>query len=66
MIADLDFISAFDFLCMDLVFMVLEKKGLSTQAIKRIRRYYEDSVTIPILNYISGKKVKNKRLTLRQ
>ena len=46
--------------------MVLENKGLSTQARKRIRRYYEDSITLPIINNIPGKKVKNKRLTLRQ
>ena len=37
-IADLDFKSAFDFLCMDWVFIVLERKGLQSEAIKRLRR----------------------------
>ena len=66
MIADLDFKSAFDFLCMDWVFTVLEKKGLQSEALKRLRRYYEDSTTIPIVNNIPGRKIINKRDTLRQ
>ena len=47
-------------------FSVLLKKGLSPLSIERIRRYYEDSITVPIVNCIPGSKVKNKRLTLRQ
>ena len=35
--ADLDIKSAFDILCMDWVFTVLEKKGLNTEAIKRLK-----------------------------
>ena len=66
MIADLDFKSAFDFLCKDWVFTVLERKGLQIEAIYRFRRYYEDSTTIPIVNNIPGRKIKSKRLTLRQ
>merc|ERR1712115_287762 len=34
--------------------------------IKRIKRYYEDSITIPIINCIPGRKIKNHRVTLRQ
>ena len=45
-IADLDFKSAFDLVCMEWVFMVLKKKGLSPISIERIRRYYEDSITV--------------------
>ena len=52
-IADLDFKAAFNFLSMDL-------------AIKRIRRYYENSITIPIINCIPGREIPNKSLTLRQ
>ena len=32
----------------------------------RLRIYYEDSITIPIVNCIPGRGIKNKRLTLRQ
>ena len=46
-IADLDFKSAFDILCMDWVFTVLERKGLKLEVIKRLRRYYDDISTIP-------------------
>ena len=51
---------------MDWVFKVLLKKGLSPLSIERIRRYYEDSLTVPIVNCIPGRKIMNKRLTLRQ
>ena len=33
---------------------------------KRIKRYYEDSITIPIINSIPSRKIKNHRVTLRQ
>ena len=59
-LADLDFKSAFDLLCMEWVFKVLEKKGLSPTIIQRIKRYYEDSITVPIINSIPGRKVKIK------
>merc|ERR1712240_411073 len=65
-IADLDFKSAFDLLCMDWVYKVMEKKGLSQIVIARIKRYYGDSYTIPIINSIPGKRIKNQRVTLRQ
>ena len=65
-IADLDFMSAFNFLCMEWVYAVLEKKGMRIEAIQRIRRYYDNSVTIPIVNRIPGRPIVNKRLTLRQ
>ena len=51
---------------MEWVFKVLKKKGLSPLSIERIKRYYEDSITVPMINCIPGRKVKNKRLTLRQ
>ena len=51
---------------MEWVFKVLEKKGLSPIVIERIKRYYEDSITVPIINSIPGRKIKNHRVTLRQ
>ena len=65
-IADLDFKAAFDFLCMDWVFLVLEKKGLHSKNIERLKRYYQNSITIPVINNIPGRKITNHRLTLRQ
>ena len=63
-IADLDFKAAFDYLCMEWVYLVLERKDLTKPAIDRIKRYYNDSYTIPIVNCIPGKEIKNNRLTL--
>ena len=51
-ICDLDFKSAFDLLGMNWVFKVLECKGLNTNNVNRLRRYYTDSSTIPIINNI--------------
>ena len=42
-ILDTDLVAAFDFLCMDWVFKVLEKKGLDRQVIKRLKNLYSDS-----------------------
>ena len=65
-ICDLDFKSAFDLLGMNWVFRVLECKGLNAMNVNRLRRYYTDSSTIPIINNIQGRRIDNKRLTLRQ
>ena len=46
--------------------MVLRKKGLHTKIIDRLKRYYQNSITIPIINNIPGRKITNHRLTLRQ
>ena len=65
-IADLDFKAAFDFLCMDWVFEVLRKKSLQHEAIDRLKRYYNNSITIPIVYNVPGKRFTNTRLTLQQ
>ena len=65
-IADLDFMAAFNNLCMDWVEMVLVKKGLHSKAVARIRRLYTDGVTIPVINSQQGQPIKNSRRTLRQ
>ena len=63
---DLDFQSAFDFLCMDWVYAVFKKKGLDKRIIDRIKGYYAESYTIPIVNNIPTRTIKNIRITLRQ
>ena len=65
-IADMDYQAAFDFLVMSWVFMVLEKKGVSTKVINRLKNLYHDNFSIIVVNNISGKIVKNSRLSLRQ
>ena len=65
-IADLDFKVAFDFLGIEWVFFFLEKKGMDPRAIERLHRYYNNSITIPIVNNIPGQRIYNNNLTLRQ
>ena len=65
-ILDTDLIAAFDYLCMDWVYMVLDKKGLDRKVISRLRNLYMDSYTITVVNNIQGKAIKNTRLSLRQ
>ena len=65
-ILDTDLIAAFDYLCMEWVFKVLEKKGLHRDVILRLHNLYSNSVSIVVVNNIQGKAVKNIRLSLRQ
>ena len=65
-ILDTDLIAAFDFLCLDWVYMVLEKKGLDVRVISRLKNLYKDNLTIVVVNNVQGKSVKNIRLSLRQ
>ena len=65
-ILDTDLVAAFDFLCMDWVFQVLEKKGLDRQVIERLKNLYSESLTIVMVNNIPGKVVGNIRQSLRQ
>ena len=65
-ILDTDLIAAFDFLCLDWVFKVLELKGLDKKIISRLRNLYSENLTIVVVNNIQGKVVLNIRLSLRQ
>ena len=47
-IADNDFEAAFDFLCLDWVKMVLQRKGLSVQNLQRFINIYSDGITLPV------------------
>ena len=65
-ILDTDLIAAFDIMCLNWLYMVLERKGLDSRVISRLKNLYMDNITIVVLNNIQGKKVKNIRLSLRQ
>ena len=65
-ILDTDLIAAFDYLCLDWAFLVLEKKGLDIQVIGRLKNLYKDNMSVIVVNNIPGKSVKNTRMSLRQ
>ena len=65
-LVDNDFEAAFDFLCLDWVRKVLEKKGLTAEALQRFMNLYSDGITIPIINNIPGRRISNTRLSFRQ
>ena len=54
-ILDTDLIAAFDYLCLDWVYMVLEKKGLDKKVISRLKNLYIDNYTIIVVNNMQGK-----------
>ena len=61
-IADMDYQAAFDFLVMSWVFMVLEKKGVSTKVINRLKNLYHDKFCIIVVKNIPGKTVKKLQI----
>ena len=65
-ILDTDLIAAFDYLCLEWVFMVLKEKGLDSRVIERYRNLYRENITVVVVNNIPGRAVKNIRLSLRQ
>ena len=65
-LADNDFRAAFDYLCLDWVRKVLDKKGLAKKALDRFTSLYKEGITIPVINNMLGPKLVNNRLSLRQ
>ena len=57
---------AFDFLCLEWVRKVLQKKGLSDAALKRFSNLCNEGITIPVINNILEIKIQNNRLSLNQ
>jgi len=57
---------AFDLLCLEWVLKVLKKKGMNDKCLNRIERYYTDSITIPVVNNVKSRHIKNTRMTVRQ
>ena len=65
-LADNDFKAAFDYLCLEWVRKVLEKKGLARKALDRFINIYRDGISIPVINNMLGPSLVNNRLSLRQ
>ena len=65
-IADTDYEAAFDYLVMSWVFLVLQKKGVNKEVISRLLNLYQDNLSIVVVNNVSGRTIKNNRLSLRQ
>ena len=65
-ILDADFMAAFDYLDMNWVFMVLEKKGLCQNVINKVRNIYKDNKTTVVVNNVLGSSFPNLRWSLRQ
>jgi hypothetical protein len=65
-ILDTDLVAAFDFLCLEWAFKVLERKGLHKKTIKRYSNLYSNNISVVVVNNIEGKAIKNIRLSLRQ
>ena len=63
---DLDFMARFDWLDMSWVYLVLAKKGVSSEVIDRLRRLYTVSTTVVVVNNVMGKSFPNNRGSLRQ
>ena len=64
---DLDFLAAFDYQVFnDWVLPVLRAKGLAAGVEKRLVNIFENRITIPVVNSVQGKAVKNTRRNLSQ
>ena len=65
-ILDTDLIAAFDWMVMSWVQMVLRKKGMCEEAIRRATNLYSDSYSIVVVNNVLRKVIQNTRLSIRQ
>ena len=65
-LVDTDYLAAFDWMVMKWVFMVLAKKGMSDEIIKRYKNLYEDNISTIVVNNVMGRSINNIRLSLRQ
>ena len=65
-IGDQDYIAAFDYLVLPWVWKVLRKKGVNEESINRLENLYENGLTIPVINGIPRKAIKDIRKSLRQ
>ena len=65
-ILDTDLIAAFDWLCLDWGYKVLEKKGLTMDVIMRLQNLYRDNLAVVVVNNVQGRCIKNVRLSLKQ
>ena len=63
---DTDFEAGFDFLDMDWTYLVLLKKNCSPSVVNRLKRVYANNVSMVVVNSVLGKKIPNKRGSLKQ
>ena len=59
-IADLDYEMAFDFLSLNSIKLVLQKKGVCKSLLQRFSNIYSDGITIPIVNNEMGGRIPKK------
>ena len=65
-IGDQDFMAAFDFLVLSWVWKVLKRKGVNSVTLSRLESLYSGGITIPVVNNIPGRAVRDRRGSLRQ
>ena len=65
-IAGMDFMVAFDWLALSLVWKVLLKIGVKSSTVRRLQDLYRDCVTIVVVNNKLGRVMLDRRGSLRQ
>ena len=63
---DADFEAGFDYLDMAWTYLVLLQKNCSPLVVNRLKRIYDSNFSIVVVNSVLGKKVQNKRGSLKQ
>ena len=48
------------------VWLVLQRKGVHEATLNRLKRLYNDAITIPVVNSVQGRAIVDKRCALRQ
>ena len=54
-ILNTDLIAAFDWLCLDWVYKMLEKKGMPMEVLRRLQNLYRENVAVIVVNNVPGK-----------
>ena len=65
-IADMDFVAAFDWLVLNWVWKVLERVGVNSVTINRLKNLYADCITVVVVNNKPGQMILDLRGSLRQ
>ena len=65
-ILDNDYMSAFDLMVLTWVFKVMKAKGLKEEVIERLRRMYDNHLTVVVVNNVQGRCFPNHRWSIRQ
>nr|MCS5593020.1 reverse transcriptase domain-containing protein [Porticoccaceae bacterium] len=65
-ICDNDFRAAFDLLCLNWTWKVLERKEAAPAFVDKMKNIYNKGITVPVVNNSLGPEVPNNRASLRQ